>query len=243
MALGSRHDRAGSHPDRGRRRRRDRPASPGIRASGIGNRVVDSTPLVRVGATGFGGGGRVVLLQPGDLACWQPSPLLHQPASATARGPSCTAAAPNASEVCCGWRGWTRRRHTRQRPISRSQRQISLCWGAGRSACHWLATRSTPRPPPQRGHTDASPTATTRSTRSGTGRHARLPWAAPPYGPAVLGSGWARIPLPARGRFHHEVCARTNFGERHHYFISAHPHPGLRPEPLVTRSAPTRGTA
>ena len=33
-----------------------------------------------------------------------------------ARGPSCAPAAPSASEVCSGWRGWTRRPHDRQRP-------------------------------------------------------------------------------------------------------------------------------
>ena len=39
------------------------------------------------------------------LPAGSPNPLLHQAASATARGPSWTAAAPRASEVCSGWRG------------------------------------------------------------------------------------------------------------------------------------------
>jgi hypothetical protein len=55
--------------------------------------------------------------QPGDLARRHPSPLLSHEASATARGPTWVPAAPSASEVWPGWRGWTLRLHERQRPI------------------------------------------------------------------------------------------------------------------------------
>jgi hypothetical protein len=52
----------------------------------------------------------------------------------------------------------------------RQRRQIIL-----ESSCHWQAIRSTPSAPPQCRQTSGSPTATTRSTRSGTSRRPCCP--------------------------------------------------------------------
>jgi hypothetical protein len=54
-------------------------------------------------------------------------------ANATARGPSCAPAAPGASEVCSGWRGWTLRPHDRQRPTCTSNRVVNAN-GSGKSS-------------------------------------------------------------------------------------------------------------
>ena len=61
------------------------------------------------------------------FASGTPRCVCSRTTSATTSGPSCTLAAPSASEVCSRWRPWTRRRHCEQcRPRCRSAAR----WGA-----------------------------------------------------------------------------------------------------------------
>jgi hypothetical protein len=55
--------------------------------------------------------------QPGDLAGRQPQPLAQPGGQRDHTRPKLHPAAPSASEVCSGWRGWTRRPQPPQRPI------------------------------------------------------------------------------------------------------------------------------
>jgi hypothetical protein len=126
------------------------------------------------------------------LPAGNPNPLDSHATSATARGPTPTPAAPNASEVCSGCREpRTRRRHRWQRPNATSNRVIPVTAG-GRSSWDWHATRSTTTGPPQSGHTLGAGTAITRSTRSGTGRRALTPYPGPGLRPGRRGRNTGR---------------------------------------------------
>ena len=52
-----------------------------------------------------------------------PISLCNSTTSTTTPGPSCTPAAPSASDVCSAWRPCTRRRHYEQRPTPMSKRR------------------------------------------------------------------------------------------------------------------------
>jgi hypothetical protein len=95
--------------------------------------------------------------QPGDLAGRQPQPLVA-PGGQRDRA---------RADLDAG--------RAQQRPIATSNRVIWVALGGGKSSWCWSATRSKGIGPPQDGQAAGSGTLTTQSTRSGTGRRARLP--------------------------------------------------------------------
>jgi hypothetical protein len=103
-------------------------------------------------------------------------------------GPSCAAAAPNASEVCSGWWAWTRRPHRRHRPIDTRDRVVTGVTG-GSSVCHCSATRTISSSLPQQGHTFGNNASTVRSAcRGGLTLDARqvIPSACPYPGHGIV---------------------------------------------------------
>ncbi len=99
-----------------------------------------------------------------------PCSLCRLHANASARGPTCAAAAPVASEVCRGWRPRTRRPQLRQRAhfpltlITTARTTGSSSWYCSQSSS--LSSSS----PPQPGQASGSSATNSSSTRSGACR-------------------------------------------------------------------------
>jgi hypothetical protein len=83
-------------------------------------------------------------------ACGNPWDLFINTPNVTASGPTCTAAAPRASEVCSGWRPCTLRSHCAHRQTGTWKRRTHV----RRTISSWYcdSTRSTVSGPPQAGH-------------------------------------------------------------------------------------------
>ena len=83
-------------------------------------------------------------------ACGKPRDLFINTPRVTASGPTCTAAAPKASEVCSGCRPCTRLAHCAHRQIGMWNRRTHV----RRTTSSWYcdSTRSTVSGPPQSGH-------------------------------------------------------------------------------------------
>ena len=124
---------------------------------GVGRLAAARRPRHRLGHPTRGDLKAELAEQPGDLAGRQPQPLVA-PGGQRDRA---------RADLDAG--------RAQQRPIATSNRVIWVALGGGKSSWCWSATRSKAIGPPQDGQAAGSGTLTTQSTRSGTGRRARLP--------------------------------------------------------------------
>ena len=144
----------------------------------------------------------LVRRRPATLASGMPVSVCNSTTSEASPGPSCTAAAPSASEVWRGWRPCTRRQHFEQRPTSMSKRLTDGAHGAHRGDFFLILRGHAGHvdAPPQSGHAVGAGALWVSSTCAGGRRHPCRPYCAParrPGRPSPPGAGpWRRGGLP-----------------------------------------------
>lgn len=121
------------------------------------------------------------------LAPGQPVGPVELDPSAKTRGPSCTAAAPIASEVCSGWRGWTLHPQSPHLPRWIVKRRTISGGGGGTSVWSCSATPVSSTTPSHLGHAPAAARRSPRRHGPASRGSAGPPYSFPGFRPGVFG--------------------------------------------------------
>ena len=147
---------------------------------------------------------------------------------ALALGPSCTPAAPSASDVCSGWRPCTRRSQPSQHPTC-TRNRVTTGSHFDSSHTHWSCTPPAIIRPPQSGHAGGNGASSSRSARSGSDQPDRFPYAFPPCRPVSSD--------PASGRLSRTVPSNASQPAAPLRAASSTARPG-QPTPRSARPVP-----